>query len=451
MRNKPMRLTQFLGPEYFGADLVPAKADIYGIELELEGRGIRTEAQRINELWEVHNDNSLRRRSPEDDALEYVLRRPLAKDKTQEALQLLFQHLNRPDVQVYDSYRTSTHVHVNMQMDTFLTLYNFITLCIVTDELLVSQNGDHRIGNNFCLRFIDAPAVIDTMVKSLQAHGNINNLGRDDRYGSVNFCSLFKFGSVEFRSLECTTDFARLDHWMSTIQAMKTASRTYANPAEIISEYSVRGPDRFLAKILGIQAVKYLRVKDWEGMLQRGMRLAQDFAYCSDWIPAEADAKKEQGKKSKRAAGEFFEGAQDFNPEPAPAPRNVRQFGDPTTGRTGRTTAIRDGTAIRDDIAAERGRLIQMARNAGLNDRQAEEFVQQHLRDAEARRAAEQGVPGAIGLAPGWGQRAGPAGVIPGGGAQAFNGQEWLRIDTVNLAPPLPADFDDDNDERDIL
>lgn len=271
--------------------------DAFGVEIELEGRNLRNVSQAFMLVWDQHNDGSLRVNRPDGDAVEFVFRQPYNLEATYGALKLMFEHLNRPGVEVFPSYRTSIHVHVNCAMETFRTLYNFITLSIIFDELLVSQNGDHRIGNNFCLRAKDAQGQIEELAQSINAHGNIYGLNGQHRYSSINFVSLLKFGTIEFRSLECTTDYERVKHWIDTLQRLKEASRGFEDPQDIMRCFSRMSPKEFLYSVLGGYAHKYAQVDGYEAMLQDGMRLAQDFAFSSKWLNVEKTKDAEPVKK----------------------------------------------------------------------------------------------------------------------------------------------------------
>jgi hypothetical protein len=208
---------------------------------------------------------------------------PLNFRDTQTAIRVLFDYLSRPEVEVYESYRTSIHVHVNCCAETFRTVYNVITLSIILDELLTSQNGEHRIGNNFCLRAKDAMGQVDALIASIESGRSFFNVSQNERYSSINFASLMKFGSIEFRSLECTTHQGRLMHWIGTLQQIKEKARTFKNPTEIIQQFSQLQPKQFLTDVLGPFAIKYQRVEGMEQMLRSGIRIAQDFAFCSEW------------------------------------------------------------------------------------------------------------------------------------------------------------------------
>lgn len=281
MYTSPMRLdfTPLNDLDIPGVNHVPA--DAFGVEVELEGENIRTAAKNVNTWWTIHPDNSLRAHA--GDCLEYVFSRPYDFKDTQEAIDILFDFLNGPKVKVSESYRTSIHVHINMAKETYRTIFNYMTLCIIFDELLVSQNGDHRIGNNFCLRAKDAVGQIVDLITSVQNGHFFYNIHKNNRYSSINFASLTKFGTIEFRSLECTIHKGRVMHWINTLARLKEFAKTFQNPTEIVQKFSQMGPLEFLSKALGPYAMKYVQVPQASDMLHSGMRLAQDFAYCSSW------------------------------------------------------------------------------------------------------------------------------------------------------------------------
>lgn len=306
MYKSPMRLDLTLAA--YGSDLHPMASkepDCLGVEVELEGKNVMAAGFDVLAYWKPHADNSLRNFNG-GQCIEYVSKMPYNMEDTIKSIDVLYKFLTDPEVKVHDSYRTSIHVHLNFGLETFRTIYNFITLSLIVDELLVSQNGDHRIGNNFCLRAKDAVGQVDNLIWSIQKGSDIFGINMHDRYSSINFASLMKFGSIEFRSLECTVNKGRLIHWINTLSHMKKVSREFTNPIEIISKFSQLGPQGFLFYIFGPYALKYVAVPGYEGMLKTGMRLAQDFAYCSEW---KAMAKEEltKPKAKMKKAPKMFE------------------------------------------------------------------------------------------------------------------------------------------------
>lgn len=298
-------------------DSAQKNPDAYGIEVELEGKNFITPPDSVNIYWHMVKDGSLRVKVLGDCAIEYVTRQPFPIAHIERAITVLFGYLTSPNVKVFDSYRTSIHVHVNFAMETFRTIYNFMTLSLIFDELLVSQNGEHRIGNNFCLRARDALGQLQSLINSINEGHNFFGVPSNDRYSSINFASLLKFGSIEFRSLECTTHEGRLLHWIGTLAEMKKKAKGYNNPVDVIQQFSMLGPRKFLTGVLGPYSAKYLNVDNMEDMLFNGMRIAQDLAFCSEWnefTQADRDAEKAKrlaqeailmAKMKKKIAGGF--------------------------------------------------------------------------------------------------------------------------------------------------
>lgn len=286
-----------------------AHKDAFGIEIELEGANIRTEKPSIRKYWSLHEDGSLRAQIPgrgdgSGQTCEYVSQCPLPQDMALESTKVLFEYLNSKGVTVFPSYRTSIHVHVNCAAESWRTVYNFITLSIIFDELFVSQNGEHRIGNNFCLRFIDAEAPIKELAQSVSIYGNIYELPTNMRYSSINFASLRKFGTIEFRSMECHTDYERFKLWLQTLQKLKEAARTFQTPQDIINLFSQFTELEFGDHVLKEYFKQFDQTPGVKKMLRRGMRLAQDFAYSATWegqtrateLELQARAEKQKAK-----------------------------------------------------------------------------------------------------------------------------------------------------------
>lgn len=280
--------------------------DAYGIEVELEGKNFLTPPDNVNLYWMGVKDGSLRCKNPGDCALEYITRGPYPMPLIEKGITALFNYLTSPGVKVYESYRTSIHVHVNFAMETFRTIYNMMALSLIFDELLVSQNGEHRVGNNFCLRAKDAYGQVQSLLNSISKGNNFFDVPTNDRYSSINFASLFKFGSIEFRSLECTTHEGRLLHWIGTLGEMKKKAKTYTNPVEIIQQFSMLGPKQFLISVLGPYATKYTNVEGLDDMLFNGMRIAQDLAFCSEWNEITQEEKDAAKAKRQKQEADFM-------------------------------------------------------------------------------------------------------------------------------------------------
>lgn len=320
MYSKPMSLKETLAQN---RGVPPSEGDdLIGVEVELEGKHIMPiDDKQFNKYWEAVPDGSLKVYNPDEQAIEYRFKNPLNLSATEKALEELQFYLTKKKVEIFDSGRTSVHVHINCNNETMAVIYNYLTLSVIFDELLVSQNGPRRIGNNFCLRAKDAEGFIVSLSNTVHTYGNMGNLSHNNRYSSINPMSLFKFGSIEFRSMECTVDRQRLVHWVKTLLAIKNAARTYANPAEIMGAFSQLGPERFFLNTLGPQAIRYMRVTDRHQMLFQGLRLVQEFANSATWEPwVEPPPRKKRPVKSLMTDQEIqeFYGVQPSQPLPVP-------------------------------------------------------------------------------------------------------------------------------------
>lgn len=267
--------------------------DLFGVEVEVEGYGKLTP---IDPVWSLKEDGSLRAHKAGDYCKEFVFSHPLNFAATTKAVELLINYLTDNNRKVYDSERTSIHVHVNFAADIARTVYNFITLALIFDEAFVSLHAAHRVGNNFCLRAKDAAGQVVKLVQSVQNGMGFSNLGSEERYSSINFVSLLKFGTVEFRSMETNTDLRRILNWISLIKNLKHAAYQFKNPTEIIAAFSQFGPTEFLHRILPTSYHLLDRVGTGP-MLTRGVRIAQDFAYCSAWNEAKESDQRSPGQK----------------------------------------------------------------------------------------------------------------------------------------------------------
>lgn len=188
----------------------------WGIEVEVEGRGA---AGRMPEGWSPHQEGSLR-----NGGIEYVLPRPLdfgaALDS---ALGSLHDTLTREGITLdYESYRTSTHIHINMVDETVETILRFITLYTVIDPFLVSVVGRYRDGNVFCMNMSDTGEIhlgIEQFIKAAKS-SNATGVVVRGKYASLNMSALWRFGSLECRVFPMSVDPVQIRMWLGWLNAI---------------------------------------------------------------------------------------------------------------------------------------------------------------------------------------------------------------------------------------
>lgn len=254
--------------------VVPVEGDL-GIEIEVEGVGL----PRGTAHWRREADGSLRG----EDNGEYVLSSPcLFKDldKRFEELQKAFDKVGAI---IHDTYRAGVHVHVNVQDLTTTQLFNMITLFLVMEEPLVGFCAPSRRGNHFCLRSKDA-GYLTEVIWDACLQNDLRQLNTEDiRYSAMNLSSLFKYGSIEFRSLESTKDFQHIKKWATILYQLREASKKFNNPVDIMAQVSMGGYERFVQMVMEDHSPIIYQQAGWEGMVKRGIRQAQDIAFSRKW------------------------------------------------------------------------------------------------------------------------------------------------------------------------
>ena len=271
--------TQLGMPVFVLVGAEPIKGDI-GIEIEVEGN--KFQKKDIPTPWKYTKDGSLRGQ----DNAEYVLKGPISFEKVNDAIDILWDMFKKYGSKLDESNRTSVHVHLNVQKFHLNRLCSFFALYFIIEELLTAWCGDHRVGNLFCLRSKDAPAIVSE-IKNMLVNEKVY-FTEGMHYANVNAQALNKFGSVEIRSLRGCTDPQNIIDWVSVLERIYKLSAEFPDPRAIPEGFSGGGPLSFLENILGdkfhliIDNIGYTN-NEISDALYSGIRLAQDLCYCRDW------------------------------------------------------------------------------------------------------------------------------------------------------------------------
>ena len=224
----------------------PLLAGLLGVEVEVEAnKPLPQEGERIGD-WVVDHDNSLRGQYQ----AEFILNGPLPAVRTVAAIKHLSQLLE--DCEVQDSFRTSVHVHVNVQDLTLNQLKNFIYTYLLLERVLVEYSGKERKNNRFCLRVEDAEGIMNPLEKLFtQKEKFVLPLPDQNRYASINLDAIGKYGSLEFRSMRGTINKDVLTTWVKALVFLKKWSIAQED-VNAINDFFVNTPDEeFVSKVLG--------------------------------------------------------------------------------------------------------------------------------------------------------------------------------------------------------
>ena len=284
----------------------------FGIELEMECRNQLP--TNVPPTWVTHNDGSLRAPAG-GSTMEYVLNVPLDLDDASKATQDLFNTIvKHGSILRDDSYRTSTHVHLNVNDWRLGRVASFACLWFIYEDLMAAFSGEMRRGNLFALRAIDAKHIIENFTSMVA----LNEYGRfregNAKYAALNGYTMTKFGSLEIRTMRGLTEAREVIQWLHILDCFYRASERFeSDPRRIFQEVSMQSPDGFLKSIIGNELYSIIlndpHVK-WtdEELIESayvGIRTCQDIAYATDWdqvIPAPIDPFGRKKKVSKGPA-----------------------------------------------------------------------------------------------------------------------------------------------------
>lgn len=241
-----------------------------GIEIEMEGTNLHINCPG----WLEAHDGSLR-----GESAEYVLRRPIKQKDVDKYLDRLTKALKDNGAVLIPSDRCGVHIHINCQQMTQEEVFKYALLYFVVEDLLTKWCGETREGNLFCLRAKDAEALVMFLTEAIQRDNIALLTGKDIRYAAINFTSLAKYGSLEFRALETPKDFSVIKKWIELLINIRDASKHYKELHQIIEDISLKGPRGFLKAIFKDNA-ELLYCPRMEKTMIDSARRIQDAAYA---------------------------------------------------------------------------------------------------------------------------------------------------------------------------
>jgi len=256
--------------EYLG---VRKRAGEIGIEVECEGQHLATPAL----YWHVVGDGSLR--AHENNApVEYVLKSPVKRKEVTKVLNHLHKTWIDHKAIIPPSPRTSVHIHVNVQELEFKNVITFYCVYNILEDLLIKFCGKEREGNLFCLSSSDAAHVIQLLcdIVAQQNWGGFRS--QKFKYSSVNFASIPKFGSLEFRAMRGTRDIDVIKTWVSMLLKVKDYSLQFNQPNDLIEQLSARGGNQFVKDVLEEYA-SLIKHPNTDQIIRDGVWRVQELAY----------------------------------------------------------------------------------------------------------------------------------------------------------------------------
>lgn len=253
----------------------------YAFEVEVTGAfhkwGGASTSRMSNAGWRLENDGSI------GGGLEFVCHSPASMEDTSEKLRLLYEELRGQDIDFEGQERAGVHLHVNVQEWNAYQLLTFVTLYYIFEEVLVDWCGEHRVGNHFCLRVKDAEYLLVQLKTALEKRDLYDLNSTKLRYSALNFCSLFKYGSLEFRSMRTAPCHSYLVRWMEMIDKLVEFSKRYDNPLSLLEYLSPKSMDTCMEEVFGEYLSRELYTTEVDNKMREGWWVAQEIAHSTHW------------------------------------------------------------------------------------------------------------------------------------------------------------------------
>lgn len=204
-RDNRLEITDMTSLSYALGRVLPGR---FGFELEVEGVNLPV----IDGGWIYKRDGSLR-----GENLEYILRHPINLPEFPSVFEKLVRKLTDEKVKLNFSFRTSTHVHLNVLDLNKHQIQALFYLSHLVEDALVNYSGATRIGNRFCLRTKDAMWKVRQFKKWLTNPG-FGPLNQEElKYSAINIATIMSYGSIEFRSLRGTIEKDVVLPWLEVL------------------------------------------------------------------------------------------------------------------------------------------------------------------------------------------------------------------------------------------
>jgi hypothetical protein len=281
------RLQDFLNspiPNVSKLARAPKQGDLFGIELECEGRNVDWDGSDLNLVkdWAPDTDGSLR--DNHGSSCEWVFNGPVKYNTSIERISTLFKYFEKRKAKLVCSNRTSTHVHFNMGDKNAYQLVNMFILFTILEDLLDRYCGEDRRGNLFCLSSRHAEEQVQWISDAVFNKQNFGAFREDFRYCSLNLAAINKFGTVEFRAMRGLDTEEDIVSWLNILNEFcGYACYTMKNPVHMIEAISVKTPLGFVKEVFSeenfILLTKGIDEHEINASIYEGLRLVQMMCY----------------------------------------------------------------------------------------------------------------------------------------------------------------------------
>jgi hypothetical protein len=230
------------------SELVESTRNV-GIEIEVENVHRNTLRAEVGHAWEVVRDGSLR---PPDFSAE--LRSPspgyagAALVKSIDAL-VGVKSLEKASF----GWRCALHAHIDMRDKTTEDLHVTAVLYSLLEPFIFAWDGTGRHESRFCMPWWVCDADITKAMEMITTEDDRTLqmlMNRFSKYTALNLEPLQRFGTIEFRHSQSTTDRTVLIEYINMGLDIANASLKHPDvtPIEMVLEFMDKGPEAFIPR-----------------------------------------------------------------------------------------------------------------------------------------------------------------------------------------------------------
>jgi hypothetical protein len=232
--------------------LLVDSSTLLGAEIEVENcvKFYDQDSEPKAGYWTHKADHSLR-----NNGREFVFAEPLYGADAVDAIDFICQKAYEYNWKV--SVLTGIHTHVDVRE---MEMNPFRNLCVVyslTEPLIYNWVGDGRSRNIFCMPWYMAEGDLETISEVLKQkyskEMSCAYISKLNKYSGLNFGSLTKFGTVEFRMLRTTFNKNRIIDWFNILLSLKKYAMSNAEVAsdKLYNEARQKGAFQFACDVFG--------------------------------------------------------------------------------------------------------------------------------------------------------------------------------------------------------
>lgn len=220
----------------------------HGVEMELEGCKVQLPATggtnvvgeyRLPVGIKAHEDRSLRNGGIE------LVTSPLKGAALENAVEYICTLANRAGW--VPSNRAGVHVHVDVQQFTLEQYLNLIGLYVLLEPCFFKAIDTNRAGSIYCKSWYQAGSwtQLRDVVDRIRSIGWFN---MPSRYFGLNINATRKYGTIEFRHMQSTTDYKSVINWINTIGKAYIYARDNPISADMVRALT---PEELVVKVFG--------------------------------------------------------------------------------------------------------------------------------------------------------------------------------------------------------